>query len=209
MKRIFFAAVALSCIVWLSGCGSSSTPHFSTQILSSATNDGDINLSAVPQVAQGGLASVFAGIDVTGAVFPAGSEVRAFLDFPLNGADGVPGNAIIEAATLDLFIDSLDLPVGVTTLPILIELVDLPTLTLFPSYFNAPASLATKASFVALADQGHHVRFDVFPLMAEAQRLGLSHFRVRILQDFVPVEGLVEIHEATVGRAPLLTVVYR
>ena len=60
---------------------------------------------------------------------------------------------------------------------------------------------------------GAHVNVDVTPLMVEAQRLGLSNFQVRIMEDLGPVSpGLIEINDTTGANratlAPLLSVTY-
>ena len=47
---------------------------------------------------------------------------------------------------------------------------------------------------------------DVTPLMAEAQRLGLRDFQVRLLLDFSAFSGLVEIDDSIAATVPLLTV---
>jgi hypothetical protein len=214
MSRNLFAALTFSIILILSGCGSSGSsspaPTFSTQILSSAANDGDISvLNTIPLVTQGNLASVFAGIDAA-----SGTEYRAFLDFPLTGSGGVPGSAIIDSATLDIFIDSLAIQPAANSVPIRIDLVTFPPNPLLASDFSQTV-LATKRSAIFRSDVNHHVVIDVTGLMAvaQAQVPPLPDFQVRISEDLSAIpdgtfDGLVEIHEATVGRAPLLGVIY-
>ena len=53
-------------------------------------------------------------------------------------------------------------------------------------------------------DYLNHVRVDVTALMAEAQRLKLPDFQIRILEDdtFVFPDGLIEINDTTINRAP-------
>lgn len=211
MKRILFGAVALTVILTLFGCGSSSPPppppHAS--ILSSAANDGyiEVDTTGVPvQVAQGNtLASVFAGFDAN-----SGHEFRAFLDFPLGGQDGqdvVPANAIIDSATLDIFIDNLT-PLSLSSVPIFIDLLPPPTRNpLLVGDFTAPF-VVSKTSDVAQIDVGHHRLIDVTQLMVQAQLGAFPHFQLRIQQDPAAPDGLVQIHEATTARAPLLTVFY-
>jgi hypothetical protein len=210
MKRLFFTAFVLSITLFLSGCGggSSSPPSSSTQILSTAANDGDIEEDAggVFHVTQGNVASVLAGIDAA-----TGSEFRAFLDFPLTGAGGVPGSAVIESATLDIFIDSITQPAA-ASIPIRIDLVSFPPQTLLASdYLQADQpALAIARTFIVPSDLNHHVTIDVTSLMVQAQIGGLTHFQVRILEDFGTniQDGLVEIDDTTVNRAPLLEVTY-
>lgn len=212
MNRKLLAALTVSIMLALSGCGSSGPPpSFSTQILSSAANDGDISaINGVPQSpTQGNLASVFAGIDAA-----TGDEFRAFLDFPLTGSGGVPRSAIIDSATLDIFIDSLAIQPAATSVPIRIDVVSFPPNPLLPSDFNQTV-LATRRSAIFRSDVNHHVLIDVTGLMAvvQAQFPALLDFQVRVSEDLSAIpdgafDGLVEIHEATVGRAPLLDVVY-
>ncbi len=212
MKKLLFAAVMMLIAVALSGCGggSNSPPAFVTQILSNPTYDGDIRLdtSNVFTVTQGNVPSVFAGIDPV-----TGSEYRAFLDFPLTGAGGVPGNAIINYATLDIFIDSISIQAAANSIPIRIELVSFTPPTLLASDYDRvlqpPLAFTTILPPITRADVLRHVTVDVTPLMVEAQRLGLPNFQVRILEDFGFVfPGLIEIDDTTVNRAPLLTVSY-
>ena len=210
MNRKLLAALTVSIMLVLSGCGSSSQPSFSTQILSSAANDGDISvLNAVPLVTQGNLTSVFSGLDAA-----TGEEFRAFLDFPLTGSAGVPRSAIIDSATLDIFIDSLAIQPAATSVPIRIDVVSFPPNPLLASDFNQTV-LATRRSAIFRSDVNHHVLIDVTGLMAvvQAQVPALLDFQVRVSEDLSAIpdgafDGLVEIHEATVGRAPLLDVVY-
>src|SRR5689334_22617058 len=127
MKRLLCAVLALSLLLVLPGCASdNSRPQtFSTQILSTLANDGDIELTTanafiITQTPATPLQFVLAGFNAT-----TGSEFRAFLDFNLTGAGGVPGNAIIDDATLDLFIDALT-PTSTGSVPIFIDLLNFP-----------------------------------------------------------------------------------
>jgi len=212
MKRLLFAAIAMSIMLALSGCGdgSSNPPSvFVSQILSSPTLDGDIELNSanVLTVTQGNVPSVFAGIDPV-----TGSEFRAFLFFPLTGANGVPGNAIIESATLDIFIDNISILPAASSIPIRIELVSFSPPTLQATDYDRtilPPLAVTANIPIFRADVGRHVEIDVTTLMIEAQRRGLVDFQVRILEDFGFVDpGLIEIDDTTINRAPLLTVTY-
>jgi hypothetical protein len=217
MTRKLIAALTVSIMLVLTGCGDSNPPpSFSTRILSTVANDGDISvLNSVGQVTQGSqvnpanLASVFAGIDAA-----TGTEFRAFLDFSLSGSSGVPRNAIIDSATLDIYIDSLAIQPAANSVPIRIDLVSFPPNPLLVSDFNGPI-LATKRTFILRSDVNHHVRFDVTGLMAvaQAQVPSLLDFQVRISEDIDALpdgafDGLVEIHEATVQLAPHLEVIY-
>ncbi len=207
---LFFLGVVLV------GCGGGGgRPTVVTQILSDPVYDGDIlqnPSTGAFTVTQGNTQSVFAGIDpVTGA------EYRAFLDFPLTGVGGVPGDAVIVSATLDIVINSI-LPQPLSgTIPIRIDLVSFQPPTLIGSDFNRTVQPALTTTTIvppiSQADFGQHVIVDVTSLMDEAQRLGLPDFQVRILEDLgIVAPGLIEIDDTTgVNRgalAPLLEVSY-
>jgi hypothetical protein len=156
--------------------------------------------------------SVFAGIDPFTL-----AEYRAFLDFPLTGVGGVPGNAVIVSAVLDIVIDSIQPQPLFGTIPIRIDLVSFQPPTLITSDFSRtslwPLATTTIMPPISQADFGEHVFVDVTSLMAEAQSLGLPDFQIRILEDFWPVSpGLIEINDTTgpnrVYFAPLLQVEY-
>jgi hypothetical protein len=184
--------------------------------LSDAAYDGDIEQTTAGSfvVTQGMSASVqtlFTGIDPV-----SGSEFRAFLDFPLGGPGGVPGNAIIDSAFLEFLVDDVEPPTG--SVPVRVDLVAFQPPTLLTSDFdrNAQPPLASVLvqGDVTRADIGHFVSVDVTPLMIRAQQLGLVDFQVRILEDLGPaIYTLVEIDDATSAdrnsRAPLLTVTYQ
>jgi hypothetical protein len=137
------------------------------------------------------------------------------LDFPLTGAGGVPGTAIIDSAFLDFHVDSLQ--PGVGTIPILIELVSFQPPTLLATDFDRtlqpPIASVVVNPPITQADVGTNVSIDVTPLMIEAQNLGLVDFQVRIMQDLGPaIPILMEIDDTTGASrdtfAPLLTVTY-
>jgi hypothetical protein len=82
------------------GGGNGPPPIITTQILSDPGLDGDIEQSSPSSfsIVQGmspTVQSVFAGIAPLAL-----TEFRAFLNFPLSGPGGVPGNAIIQSAFL-------------------------------------------------------------------------------------------------------------
>ncbi len=212
MKKAFLAAIAMFLSLALTGCGGGGNNTVTTQILSDPTFDGDIALDTTGNftVTQDNTQSVFAGIDPT-----TGTEFRAFLDFPLTGLGGVPGNATIVSASLDIVINSINPLDG--TIPIRIELVDNPGLTLvqddFSRTFLPQLAFTTIEPPISLADVGNHVTVDVTSLMVQAQISGFSDFQVRILQDLVIAPpGLIEINDTTtssrVDLAPLLQVTY-
>ena len=218
--RGFTLALAYPAIS-LAGCGGGDggvappPPPLTTQILSDPGFDGDIEQTSpisftITQGMSPTVQTVFAGIDPV-----ARTEFRAFLDFPLTGAGGVPGSAIIDSAFLDIHIDSL--PPGVGSIPILIELVSFQPPTLLETDFDRSLQPALASVVVSppisQADVGTNVSIDVTPLMVEAQNLGLVDFQVRIMEDLGPaIPILMEIDDTTgVNRdtfAPLLTVNY-
>jgi hypothetical protein len=224
MKRTFLAAIMVLVSLPLTGCGGGSSsapppppPTIVTQILSDPAFDGDIahDLSTASKftVTQGNTQSVFAGID-----FVNGVEYRAFLDFPLSGNGGVPGDAIIESAILDIFINSILLQTATDTIPIRIDLVSFPQPmreTDFSRTSQPALATMTIAPPISQADLSQHISIDVTSLMMEAQRLGLPDFQVRILEDNLIVGaplGLIEINDTTGAfrgdLAPLLQVSY-
>jgi hypothetical protein len=217
--RSFTMAIACATIT-LTGCGGgdgghSAPPLFTTQIFSDSGFDGDIEQTSPSSftVTQGmtpGVQSVFAGIDPVAL-----TEFRAFLDFPLTGAGGVPGNAIIDSAFLEISIKGIQPNPG--TIPILIELVSFTPPTLLPTDFDRtlqpPLASMTIAPPISQADLGANISIDVTALMVRAQHLGLADFQVRIMEDLgPPIPVLIEIDDTTGANralhAPLLTVTY-
>jgi hypothetical protein len=221
MIHVRSLAIAIACgAISLTGCGGNDgsggpPPAITTQILSDAAFDGDIEQTSpttftVTQGMSDNVQSVFAGI-APGAL----TEFRAFLDFPLSGAGGIPGNAMIESAFLDIHIDSLQPITG--TIPILIELVSFQPPTLIDTDFDR--AIQPPLAFIRItppfyqADVGTNVSIDVTPLMVQAQQLQLPDFQVRIMEDLGPaIPVLIEIDD-TIGVdrgtfAPLLTVTY-
>ena len=190
-------------------------PQIVAQILSDATYDGDIEQTSpgayvVTQGMSSSVQTVFAGIDPV-----AGTEFRAFLDFPLSGPGGVPGNALIDSAFLEVFVDDVQPAAG--SVPIRVELVEFQPPTLIGTDFDRgaqpPLASALVQGDVTSADIGKFVPLDVTQLMIRAQQLGLVDFQVRVMEDLGPaIFTLVEIDDSTASdrrsRAPLLTVTY-
>ena len=222
MNNLKSFTLALACaVISLTGCGNGDDGDIgapilvTTQIQSDPGFDGDIEQTSstsftITQGMSPTVQSVFAGIDPV-----ARTEFRAFLDFPLTGAGGVPGNAVIDSAFLDIYINSLQPNVG--TIPILIELVSFQPPTLIDTDFDRnlqpPLASVVVSPPLSQADVGTNVSIDVTPLMIEAQNLGLLDFQVRIMQDLGPaIPILLEIDDTTGADrgsfAPLLTVNY-
>jgi hypothetical protein len=210
--RVNFLACMIFAILALTGCGGGSTdvavainpPPFVASVLSDPLLDGDIEVGAgITTIRQGNTLSVYVGIDPVTL-----SETRAFLDFPLAS---IPGNAIINSATLDMVVDSLQ-PSG-ALVPILVDLVSYPQPLLAVDFGGTFLATTTITPAITSLDIGNHVTVNVTALMQEAQRRGLAHFQVRLLQGpGGTATGLVQINDTTgVNRpahAPLLTVVY-
>jgi hypothetical protein len=208
---------AVTSVLALVGCGGGGDDQreiIQTQILSDSGYDGDIEQTGPSSaiVTQGmgpGVQSVFAGIDPD-----TGDEFRAFLHFPLGGAGGVPADARIDSAFLEVFID--DLRPGNAVVPVRVELVSFqqPMLaTDFDRTAQPALAFVTLSPRLGPSDLGKYVPIDVTPLMIEAQRRGLADFQVRILEDLgPPTDGLFEIDDSTGANrakaAPLLTVNY-
>jgi len=211
--------VAMVCAI-LAGCGGGGDglnprQKVTTQIYSDSSFDGDIALSpsstyTVTQGMSSSVQSVFAGIDPS-----SGSEYRAFLDFPLTGATGIPGNASIQSAVLEIYIDSLQPRTG--SLPIQIDLVAFQPPTIIGTDFDtvsqpALASINVTPDFTS-ADVGTLTSIDVTPLMVQAQRRQLIDFQIRVMEVLGPaIPVLMEIDDSTGANrnsvAPILTVSY-
>ena len=208
---------ATSSLIVLAGCGGGgdniAQPEIvQTQILSDSGFDGDIEQtgpdSAVVTQGMGpNVQTVLAGIDPN-----TGDEFRAFLHFPLGGPGGVPANARIDSAFLEVFIDDLD-PTN-AVVPVRVELVSFQqpmVATDFDRTAQPPLAFVTLSPRLGPSDVGKYVPIDVTPLMVEAQRRGLADFQVRIMEDLgPPIDGLFAIDDSTGSNrgktAPLLTV---
>lgn len=214
-------AISAACVaICLGGCGGGDgsagpPPTLTTQILSDAGFDGDIEQTSsttftVTQGMSPSVQSVFAGIN-PGTL----TEFRAFLDFPLSGSGGVPGNAIIESAFLDIHIDNLLPATGSIT--ILVELVSFQPPTLIETDFDRtlqpPLASVLVTPPISQADVDTNVSIDVTSLMDQVQQLQLSNFQVRILEDLGPADPVLIVIDDTTGvnrtsLAPMLTVTY-
>jgi hypothetical protein len=216
--------VAIACgILSLSGCGgggggdNGAPQTVQTQIYSDPAYDGDIEQFStgftVTQGMSSTVQSVYAGIDPADPT--GGTEFRAFLDFPLTGSGGVPGNARIDSAFLELYVDDLQPNAG--QLPLRVDLVAFQPPTLIASDFDRAAQPALASVVVtppiSRSDIGKFVPIDVTPLMVEAQRRGLADFQVRVMEDLGPAIPVLMIIDDSTGTnraslAPLLTVTY-
>ncbi len=221
MARLLALAAGLAtALLGLSGCGggdggSSGPQQVVTHILSDPQFDGDIEQTApgaytVTQGMSANVQTTFAGIDPN-----AGTEFRTFLDFPLTGPNGVPGNAVIDSAFLEFYVDNIEPTNG--QVPIRVELVSFqpPNLigTDFDRNIQPPLGAVIVSGDVNPQDVRQFVSVDVTSLMIQAQRMGLVDFQVRVMEDLGPaIETLIEIDDSTASNrsqtAPLLTVTY-
>jgi hypothetical protein len=205
-------------ILLLSGCNSDGDDDrqlLTTHIQSDPAYDGDIERTSattftVTQGMSSTVQSVLVGIDPVG-----GTEFRAFLDFPLGGTGGVPVDARIDSAFLEIYVDSLD-PIG-GRLPVRVDLVEFQPPTLVQTDYDRSIQPAlasvTVSPDITRSDVGRLVPIDVTPLMREAQRRRSVDFQVRILQDLGPGVPVLMVVDDSTGvdrgsRAPLLTVTY-
>jgi hypothetical protein len=143
------------------------------------------------------------------------NEFRAFLNFPLGGSGGVPLNAFIDSAFLELLVANV-IPVN-GSVPIRVELVTFQPPTLIPTDFLRtalpPLGAVLVNGNVTGADIGWFVPVDVTSLMIQAQQRGLVDFQVRIMQDLGPAIFTLMVIDNPITpdrpqRAPLLTVTY-
>ncbi len=214
MKKTVLVALMMAILLPLAGCGGHDNPPppplQTTQILSDPVYDGDIYQDInglIAQPTQGSLPFLKVGVDQV-----TGGEYRTFLDFYLGGTGGVPLNAIIDSATLDVLITNILPTSPAVSIPIRIDLVSLQSLILAPAdFFQLAEASTTITPPISQSDFSQHVPVDVTQLMRKAQLLGLSDFVVRISLDVGGTPGYIEIND-TLGdpaaSAPLLEVNY-
>ena len=213
-SRALIYVVFFLVILALNGCSSCDDdcddplPLYVADITSDIDADGDIGWTLddtyiISSVLDTG--NVIAGIDPL-----TGEEFRGFLDFPLRGADGIPINAAIESASLEIYISGMtDSPSG-QDLPFLIDLVAFQPPVLIADDFSRvfqPALLTMPVDFYP-SDVGSFVVIDVTALMDKAQMEGLPDLQLRFLLDFSEISGFIEIDDNELDTAPLLTVSY-
>jgi hypothetical protein len=215
-------AIGVACaLLCLAGCGGDRPPVVPppvvTHILSNPRFDGDIEQTSISPpsytVTQGmssSVQSVLAGIDPN-----ARTEFRAFLNFPLGGSGGVPLNAFIDSAFLELRVANV-VPVN-GSVPIRVELVTFQPPTLLGTDFDRralpPLGAVLVNGNVTGADIGWFVPVDVTSLMIQVQQRGLVDFQVRIMEDLGPASFTLMVIDNPITsdrpqRAPLLTVTY-
>jgi hypothetical protein len=212
-KIAFFLALVLVAVS-LVGCNifidnrEDPSPTFEAQIISDDTADGDIGLT--PPAAYTISSALDTGNVLAGVDPASGDEFRGFLDFPLRGSHGVPWDATIESATLEIFISGVSVSSSDRVLPFIIDLVAFQPPVLAADDFDRtvrPPLLTMPFDFYP-SDAGAIVVMDVTALMEEAQFQGLPDFQLRFLLDFSATSGLIEIDDSDLETAPLLTVSY-
>jgi len=212
MRKIGILGLVGVLALVLAGCGGGdnrNTDVIHTVVIQSVSDqpaDGDIGFTAPGtfSFSQADVAkNVMYGID------SGGTEFRAFLDFPLDGATGggvVPLSAGIVSADIEVYVNNVTLS---SSVPTLLDLVPFPVTGLTNVDFNSVPLLTRTPFNIRSSDINHFVRIDVTSLMVEAQRRGLRDLQLRFLLDLVPgASGLVELDDGVAGRAPLLTVEY-
>ncbi len=221
MKRTFLAAMTVTLILALTGCGNDHNnpppPPLVAQIFTDQLVDGDILVPFNAPASSGIVTNLTNTIQsVLAGVVPAtGDQYRAFLDFPLGGPNGVPLNASIVSATLDIVIDSVSPGAAV---PLRIDLISFPPPLIAtdwdrgiqPSLASVIGPVITSAD-VFVPALNNHVLIDVTPLMVQAQVQAVPNFQIRILDDAgTAAPWLIEIDDSTganrAALAPFLTV---
>lgn len=197
MKRFLYLLMILSALCAINGCGGDDDDHdgrplITRTFLSDPLADGEIQFTPPDSYTiRQDLTSLFAGEDplVT-------DEFRAFLDFPLGD---LPVTAVIEEATLDVVIRSIDVAPANASVPIIVELVAYPPTALGAADFDRepiyPIGVERVISAAEVSPTGSRsVTFDVTRLMEEVQARDLN-FQVRIRQNGGQFPGVIEIDD--------------
>ncbi|MBJ6802039.1 hypothetical protein [Geomonas propionica] len=195
----------------MAGCGGGNDrPLIDTTIDSYETADGDIlkqgSTFTITMPGGGAGATLLAGV----APDLSGDEYRAFLDFPLTS--GVR-NGVIQSATLNVVVRNLSTSPAGSSLPLLVELVSYVPPLIAGDFDSAILAIPSRAQTVrtitpAQVNDPGGVDIDVTALLIEAQNQRLSHFQIRLLEDFVnsPL-GIVTIDDSN-ATPPQLRVLY-
>ena len=206
MRKIGILGLVGVLALVLAGCGGGDDRNAFIQTLSDRPVDGDIGFTAPGTfvISQANVTNnVQYGID------GAGTEFRAFLDFPLDGSNGggvLPLSAVIVAADIEVFVNNVTLS---SPVPTLLDLVPFPVSGLTSADFDSTPLLTRLPFDILSSDINNSVRIDVTSLMTEAQRLGHRNLQLRFLLDFPATTGLVEIDDGAAAFAPQLTVEFR
>ncbi|MDX1814844.1 MAG: hypothetical protein R3239_02700, partial [Thermodesulfobacteriota bacterium] len=162
------------------------------KILSDPLSDGDIAFDPVSSIftVATEVTPLFFGVDSSDSNLP---EYKAFLTFPLDGVTGqdvLPLGAVIDSATVELFITQVSYA---DTVPTFLDLIqyEFRNLGQNPALdFNAPPIDFRTLDFYS-TDPGNFVLIDITPLVQTAQDLALLDFQIRLsLAGGVPVAGV-------------------
>jgi len=162
------------------------------KILSDPLSDGDIAFDPVNSIftITTGATTLFFGVDSSDGNLP---EYRAFLTFPLDGVteqDVLPLGAVIDSATVELFITQVSFA---DTVPTFLDLIqyEFRNLGQNPALDFSAAVIDFQTLDFYSTDPGIFVLIDITPLVQTAQDLALLDFQVRFsLAAGVPVAGI-------------------
>jgi len=168
-------------------------------ILSDPLSDGDIAFDPVDSIftITTGAATLFFGVDSSDGNLP---EYKAFMTFPLDGVTGydvLPLGAVIESATVELFITQVSFA---DTVPTFLDLIqyEFQNLGQNPALDFSAAVIDFQTLNFYSTDPGIFVLIDIAPLVQTAQNLALLDFQIRLsLAGGVPTAGV----QAAVPRA--------
>ena len=214
MKRVFLVGAALFIAMVASGCGGGGggggtvvTPIFA-DIPSDLTADAYVaeNLNTFQLSAPvTGSGAIRVGIDPTIAL-PAGTEYRGLISFPLGGPGGVPADATIVSATLDIFVDSVQFQFSLPT-AIRIDMIEAPPPFASTDYDEVlQPRIGTSIGFNVVGTGRYLV--DITPFMEQAQvPPALPSLQLRLMLPLTPgANGLITINDSAFQ--PFLTVEY-
>jgi hypothetical protein len=150
------------------------------KILSDPLSDGDIAFDPVNSIftITTGATTLFFGVDSSDGNLP---EYRAFLTFPLDGVteqDVLPLGAVIDSATVELFITQVSFA---DTVPTFLDLIqyEFRNLGQNPALDFSAAVIDFQTLDFFSTDPGIFVLIDITPLVQTAQDLALLDFQIR------------------------------
>ena len=124
MRKLGILGIVGVLALFLAGCGGGDGPNtVIVQALSDQPADGDIGFTPPGTFF---ISQANATQNVEYGLEPGGTELKAFLDFPLDGSTGggvVPLGAVIVSADIEVFVNSVSFA---TSVPTLLQLVTFP-----------------------------------------------------------------------------------
>jgi hypothetical protein len=151
------------------------------RILSDPLSDGDIAFDPVNSIftITTGATTLFFGVDSSDGNLP---EYRAFMTFPLDGVteqDVLPLGAVIDSATVELFITQVSFA---DTVPTFLDLIqyEFRNLGQNPALDFSAAVIDFQTLDFYSTDPGIFVLIDITPLVQTAQDLALLDFQIRL-----------------------------